>query len=354
MISLKGFCQNSDTSAIVITKFASRILHQDSSWNTKKPIYFKTQPALLTIEFQDKADSINPNFVCVYLEPMMLLDTLKLGKSTIINFNNLAGGDYTLTFINLKNQHQTKIEFSVAFVFWQRWWFVPVVFLISLGILGLIFFLFFRYRLRQKLRTHRLRDNIASDLHDDVGATLSSVRMVSELLRNQILKKKSHDEMLPLIERIIGSATESIETMRGVVWTINPNNENATDFIEKLRNFAQEMLNSRQITLDFEVKGFSDEKLSLEVQRNLFLFFKEAIHNIAKHSEAKTAKVNLVFDEKAIKLSISDNGIGFENDRIYEGQGLKSFRKRAEELEGVLKINSETGKGTQIELYFLT
>ena len=101
-----------------------------------------TQPKLLTIAFKDKQDSINPNFVCVLLEPMTIKDTLRLGKNSTINFNNLAGGDYTLTFINLNNNQQKKINFSVAFVFWQRWWFVPIVFIV-VSIIFRHYFLFF-------------------------------------------------------------------------------------------------------------------------------------------------------------------------------------------------------------------
>ena len=143
-ISTDCFCQTEiKDSSLLITKFTTKIQKLDSTWNTDKEIQIPTQPQLLTITYKDLKDTIFPNFICVFLEPMTIRDTLKLGRNSTLHFNNLAGGDYTLTFINLKNNNKREIKFSVAFVFWQRWWFVPVVFLITLSILGLIFYLFY-------------------------------------------------------------------------------------------------------------------------------------------------------------------------------------------------------------------
>ena len=163
LISFAGCSQKAtktDTSSVVITKFITRILQKDSVWNTTQPIFIPTQPALLSIEFQDKKDSINPDFVCVLLEPMMILDTIKLGKSSIINFNNLSGGDYELTFINRKNHEHAKINFSVQFVFWQRWWFSPFLVAVISAILGIIFYFIFLIQTRSKLRLQALRHEL--------------------------------------------------------------------------------------------------------------------------------------------------------------------------------------------------
>ena len=162
LASTKTISQNSTKpdSSFIITDFKTRILYKDSIWNTNKPIYIPTQPALLSIYFQDKKDSLNPNFICILMEPMTMLDTLHLGKSNVINFNNLAGGDYTLTFINLKNGHSRELKFSVAFVFWQRWWFSPFLFLITSIILGIIFYFIFLIRTRSKLHLQSVRHEL--------------------------------------------------------------------------------------------------------------------------------------------------------------------------------------------------
>ena len=222
-----------------------------------------------------------------------------------------------------------------------------------MSIYNCIIYIFFNYRFRQQTKLQKVRFDIASDLHDDVGATLSAISFFGEMMRNKVLKNAPPEEVLPLLEKVISTSKETIETMRGVVWTINPDNDTATDFFQKLRTFGKEMLAAKNITFHFEATGFENQKLPLDVQRNLFLFYKECINNIAKHSKATQVE----FLIKALPsgegwVGLSDNGIGFNPTDLHEGHGLKSLRKRAEELEGKLEITSAVGQGTSIKLEF--
>ncbi len=149
-----------DTTSVIISKFHTRTLGKDSLWDITKPIYIPVQPNLLTIAFHDKRDTINPNFVCFVREPMTTLDTLKLGKNSTIHFNNLSGGDYTLTFINKNNNQRKQVKFSVAYIFWQKWWFIPFVFSVTIAFLGVIFYFFYLIRLRQQLRLQAVRHEL--------------------------------------------------------------------------------------------------------------------------------------------------------------------------------------------------
>jgi hypothetical protein len=135
------YAQSAVTSSIKILSFKTHILRKDSVWNTTKKIEIPTVPGLLSIQFADISDSLEPNFICVLTEPLSLKDTLRLGKQSSLHFNHLAGGIYTLNFINLKNGNSKTLEFSVAFeekmvvctlVFYSHYDFVWVIFLFCL------------------------------------------------------------------------------------------------------------------------------------------------------------------------------------------------------------------------------
>ena len=353
-----GFSQNSqelDSSSIVISKFITRIFNKDSIWNINQPIFISTQPALLTINFQDRKDSINPDFVCVLLEPMMILDTIELGKSSIINFNNLAGGNYQLTFINRKNQQQAKINFSVAFVFWQRWWFSPFVFLITFSILAIIFYFFYLIRLRQQLRTQLIRDNIARDLHDDMGSYLSSISILSQnvekLSLNDPVKARQS------LQKIGEIARQVMDTMGDIVWSINPAQDSMEQIVGRMKDLGNEIFLNQEVEMEFLVSNsVTKTNLSLENRRDFFLIYKEALTNIQKYAEASTVLVELSNEGNTIIMNIKDNGKGFDIEHLQHrtlgGNGLRNMQARAEKLGGKLMIESKINEGTTIKLVF--
>lgn len=266
-------------------------------------------------------------------------------------YGNLQGGDYVIHVLKNKTEISS-FKFTIEEAFYLKWWFIVSIFLWVVATISLILYFSFLYRFRQQTKLQRVRDNIASDLHDDVGATLSSISFFGEMMRSKIIKNAPKEEVLPLLDKLISTSKETIETMRGVVWTINPNNDNAVDFFQKLQTFGKEMLSAKTIAYDLSIEGFENVKLPLEVQRNFFLFYKETINNIAKHSKATTVEATIKPQKEGIAFGINDNGVGFNPAEIYEGHGLKSLRKRAEELEGSLEIQSIERKGTTINLYF--
>ncbi len=287
---------------------------------------------------------------------------INCGNQNSINLSYLEGGNYRFSVKNLKeNKLPTSIFLNVELPFWRKWWFVPSIFIYIMSMVGVVMYLFTLYRFRQQTKLQRVRNDIASDLHDDVGATLSSISFFGEMMRSKVLKNAPPEEVLPLLEKLISTSKETIETMRGVVWTINPNNDTATDFFQKLNSFGKEMLAAKNIEFNFEAIGFENVKLPLDIQRNLFLFYKETINNIAKHSKATSVEVNIAplsFGEglgrsdASVRFDSTDNGIGFNPTELHEGHGLKSLRKRADELQGNLEIISAQGQGTKIILTF--
>lgn len=212
------------------------------------------------------------------------------------------------------------------------------------------------YEMEQKLEMQRmknkisqdLRNEIASDLHDDVGTTLSSISFLGEMARLRLNKKQ---EGLPqILEKIVRESNEMIQTMRGMVWVIQPRNDDSIDFFEKVRMFADGVLSSRHIRLEFLTDLTEPRKLSLDTQRNLFLIFKESVVNIAKHSDATEANIGIIQKQDHLAITIRDNGRGFDNTAKGTGNGLGNIENRAGHLGATLELTTHPGKGTQIKI----
>jgi two-component system sensor histidine kinase UhpB len=201
------------------------------------------------------------------------------------------------------------------------------------------------YQTRQKLKFQLLRNKIASDLHDDVGSTLSSISIFSQMARQQ-----SRD-INPLLDSIGESSRKMLDAMADIVWTINPENDQFEKIILRMRSFAYELLGAKNIEFEFDAEDdIVALKLPMEVRKNLYLIFKEATNNLVKYAEADKASFTIREEKNTLSMLIRDNGKGFDITRSTEGNGIKNMRKRAEEIGGRLYIDSEPGHGTTIQL----
>jgi two-component system sensor histidine kinase UhpB len=216
------------------------------------------------------------------------------------------------------------------------------------GILLLAFlslFIYHYYITRQKLKLQILRNKIASDLHDDVGSTLSSISIFSQMARQQ------SKDVIPLLDSIGENSRKMLDAMADIVWTINPENDQFEKIILRMRSFAYELLGAKNIEFEFIAEEeLATLKLPMDVRKNLYLIFKEAINNLAKYAEADKAVFAIKEEKNILSLMILDNGKGFDIHRSTEGNGIKNMKKRAEEIGGRLSINSEPGHGTTIQL----
>jgi signal transduction histidine kinase len=209
----------------------------------------------------------------------------------------------------------------------------------------LSFFVYSNYRTRQKLKVQTLRNKIASDLHDDVGSTLSSISIFSQMAQQQ------SKDVKPLLETIGESSRKMLDAMADIVWTIKPENDQFEKIILRMKNFAYELLGAKKI--DFEFIADDDvAKMSLpmDVRKNLYLIFKEATNNMVKYSGADKATFSIKEENKNLIMRIHDNGKGFDINRSTEGNGLNNMKKRAEEIRGRFLIDSQPGNGTTLQL----
>jgi two-component sensor histidine kinase len=264
------------------------------------------------------------------------------------SFRDLDGGKFSFKIKPSGGNASEIFEMKIikAPPFYQKWWFWPVVIFYGLAIIGVAFYLFFLYDFRQKLKMQHVRNQIAADLHDEVGSNLNSIAIFAELLR-----KNSPESNLNILDKITENSKESVTLMQDTVWMINPKNDSTEKLFDRMKSFASQILASKNISLQFdqpvELKKIN---FSMEQRKNCYLIFKEAINNIVKHAEATKVEVKISVKNEEVDILIEDNGKGFDLTEIHEGNGLQNFKERAEEAEFELNIDSVLEKGTKIGL----
>ena len=217
-----------------------------------------------------------------------------------------------------------------------------VVILVCAFIAG--WFLLLRLRHAQHVEMEALRQRISRDLHDEIGSHLGSIRLMSELA----LRESAGGESLQEIHRLAGEAAES---MRGIIWLVREGDApKLTSLVEAMRQSAATLLKGCEWTLEAPADETTAPAASLEFHRQVFLFFREAAHNITRHARASTVKIEIRWQSKGFYMRIEDNGRGFDAAAVTAGNGLANLRHRAEMLGGTLHIDSAAGKGTCITL----
>jgi two-component system sensor histidine kinase UhpB len=200
---------------------------------------------------------------------------------------------------------------------------------------------------RRQKQLQSIRNRIADDLHDDIGSTLSSIGIMSELA-----KKKSPEAHSLLTS--IGESTLSLqENMSDIVWAIKSENDRFENLAQRMNRFASEMLDAKNIELDFIIdESLNTSALNMEKRKNIYLFFKEVINNAAKYSDAKNVFVSVSQKDHYAELKVTDNGKGFDTSMVSDGNGMNSLKQRASGIPADFYIKSELNLGTSVYLRF--
>jgi ligand-binding sensor domain-containing protein/two-component sensor histidine kinase len=275
-------------------------------------------------------------------------DWIYTGTRRYASYTNLDPGKYMLKVKGTNsdgiwNEDTTSLNIIIVPPFWQTWWFRILVILIILILLYLVH----KYRLTKLLEIERLRVRIASDLHDDVGSTLTKIALHSEMIQSSDTEAQAKQA-----SKNIGTMSrEIISTMSDVVWSIDARNDTMQDLLDRMRDFAFSVLTIKEIQVEFKTKNLIlAKKIPIDFRQNIFLIFKEAINNIAKHSEATMVTVNLENRREVFYLRIADNGRGYIPEESQNGNGLKNMKMRSQRLGGELTINSNHGVEIILEL----
>ena len=272
-------------------------------------------------------------------------DWVEAGARRVAYYNHVYPGKYRFRVLARNNDTPWAESGASADIIllphlWQTWWFKVLLGVgVALGIFGL-----HRARLGQLRQLEALRLRIAANLHDEVGSNLSAISLLSRKVQKGGAAHEEGREDLAAINRIAARTANSI---REIVWFINPEYDTLQDLVLRMEEAARTMLAGVDCQFQSSQAHYSS-KLPLHLRQNLFLLFKEALTNVAKHSRASRVEINVAERDDTWKLSIRDNGVGFHPDAIHSGNGLKNLRQRAARLAGTLEIKSQPGEGTNV------
>jgi two-component system, NarL family, sensor histidine kinase UhpB len=217
---------------------------------------------------------------------------------------------------------------------------------ISLLSLAAIRLLLNRNKLKQRMKELELRNQIAADLHDEVGSSLSSIHMLSQMANSN----SENSNQKNILNKVSTNAKETMERMSDIVWMIKPGETEAGSLKQRMEGFAFEICSSKNIAAHIQLNELEKMKLNMEQRKNIYLIFKEAVNNAVKYSETETLEVIATLQNNKLVLQIKDFGKGFEDQLIKKGNGLENMQRRAKELPGTLTIKTNNDKGTTIEL----
>jgi ligand-binding sensor domain-containing protein/two-component sensor histidine kinase len=270
----------------------------------------------------------------------------------LATYTNLNPGEYVF-FVTAGNQDGNwsdkgaSIKVIILPPWYLTWWFQIGLLLL---VVGTIYYVY-QYRLKQALQVLQIRNSIATDLHDEIGSTLSSIFIYSEVAQRKA--ENVSPETSSLMKNISSEVANMIEALGDIVWTVNSKNDRFENIVNRMRGTAIELFEARGYKLHLDVNDkMNTLTMGMEPRRNFFLLFKEAINNIAKYANGKNVWISLKYINNSIYLSIKDDGVGFDITLKSNGNGLLNMHKRAEALNGNLEVNTAPGTGTEIILKF--
>lgn len=234
-------------------------------------------------------------------------------------------------------------EFEIVMPFYKSTWFVILCIVIAF----LILYFVRLQQLKQRYKIEKLRLSIAKDLHDDVGATLGSITILSKTATRKLDKQPVTEEVIPIFDKISQSAKDTLDAMDDIVWSINPDKDSYHDLTIRMREFAIPLLEAKDITFTFETVGNNDKIIPMDLRRNAFLIFKESIHNVLKHSNAHHVDIIIIATD-IFSMEVKDNGRGFQLPMSTQRNGLRNMHSRAKEVHGTVEAASSKD-GTSIQ-----
>lgn len=271
-------------------------------------------------------------------------------NSNSVSFELLPPGHYTFMVRCVNSEglscaNVTSLPIFIKPTFWQTWWFIALLVIAAAGVIYTIY----RLRINRLVAVQRLREKVARDLHDDMGSTLTSINILSEMASNKI--NGDNAAAREYMSKISVNSSQMMDAMDDIVWSIKPDNDTMPRIVARMREYAATVLEPK----DIEYAVMNDEKiknikLDMDRRRNLFLIFKETLNNLVKYSGASMVEIEFLVHHSRLQLIVKDNGKGFDQKLISSGNGLTNMRNRAQAMDGSLVVSSRLGKGTLVTL----
>jgi len=288
-------------------------------------------------------------------------DWQSLNNSNVVNYPNLPPGKYSFQ-VKIANQPEiATYDFTIHQVWYATWWFKLGFMAIGLFLLYLVYRIMLSrrlYRLQQEndimqlkaeqaLSVTKERERIIADLHDDIGATLSSLHIYGDLAGK--VWDSQPEKGREMVDKIREQSKELMGRMSDIVWSMKDPKNEKNSLRSRIRNYANELLTPQEIQLTDVIASDLDEQIfQPELRRNLLMVIKEAMNNIAKHSQAKRVRLMLYQKDGQLILKINDNGKGLDQLMVQNGNGMGNMEKRCQQMKGKMTLSSQNGSGTTI------
>jgi len=215
---------------------------------------------------------------------------------------------------------------------------------VALGVIG---FALYRYRIDQILRLQKVRSQIATDLHDEIGSSLTNIGLLSAIVEKNIDEKKETRSFLYRIREDIKTSAQALDD---IIWSVNVMNDSTPEMLARMRRYAAEVFEAVEMKYELVFpKNETNLHVRMEQRRDIYLVFKEAINNIVKHAGATAAMVEVNVKEATVCLTITDNGKGFVKGSSNHRNGLMNMEKRVVKWGGTISINSDKSQGTTVQ-----
>ncbi len=270
-------------------------------------------------------------------------------QQRFVQYKNLDDGNYTFA-VKARNEsgywsEPAKIDFVLEPPFWGKLWFALLITLLTAG--SAVYFI--TLRVRQLLAIERLRTRIAADLHDNIGAGLTEISILSEVGAKKISQQPpngaaEHFDKIGYVSRAL------VDRMNDIVWLVNPKRDSLYDLIQQLgSSFEEVSMCSGIIFRAHNLEILRQVHLPMEYRQQLYYIFKEALHNSLKHSAAKEVVLEASIQGKYLAMRLKDDGKGFDKEQPSCRNGLENMKHRATMIGGMLAIYSSSGEGTVVE-----
>jgi PAS domain S-box-containing protein len=206
-----------------------------------------------------------------------------------------------------------------------------------------------RTREERLVELELVRKRIASDLHDDIGSSLTQISLLSEVVTQSVGKEDS--PLKQPLSMIASSSRELVDAMSDIVWAINPQKDHLSDLTQRMRSLASEVFTTSDMKFRFSAPVVEEDvRLGASIRREVFLIFKESLNNLVKHSGCREAEIEFHLSADSLYLRVRDDGKGFDPAQDNDGHGLVSMRERSQAMGGTLEMASADGEGTTVTL----
>ncbi|HAO47385.1 MAG TPA: hypothetical protein DCQ97_10695 [Chitinophagaceae bacterium] len=260
--------------------------------------------------------------------------------SNIIQYSFLPAGNYTLKVKGAAagdtwSRQEYRLRITVLQAWYRTWWFYSLMTLLT----ATLIYLLYRYRINQVLKVQQIRNKISADLHDELGSVLTQISLQSDMVSSNIYNEEEKQKELT---NISNTSRQAIHAMSDIVWSVKAGHDKNSSLIDRMKDHADLMLQPVGAVITFTVTGINENKeIDNHLRQELFLIFKEAIHNIVKHSSPTQVDIRMENSKSHFKLTIQNDINQQKENTILGGNGLENMQRRAKTINALVETKKE-------------